>query len=192
MERLLIRSTFYFYNMKQIAIIISVLASTLCLGQEQTKETAEVQWLTVEEAYAKSQEDPSKKILIDVYTDWCGWCKRMDKTTYSNAEIVEYINTNYYPVKFDAEQKEDVTVLNNTFKFVQSGRNGYHELAAALMNNKMSYPTTVILDENFQLIQPIPGYLDAKTIEPILWFFSSNSYKEANWDDFQKTFKSKL
>lgn len=178
--------------MKHITLFLVLLASQFTFAQEQPAATAEVNWLTVEEAYAKSKENPNKKILIDVYTDWCGWCKRMDKTTYSNAEIIAYINANYYPVKFNAEQKEDITILDNTFKFVASGNKGYHELAVALLNGKLSYPTTVFLDETFQLIQPVPGYLDAAGIEPILWFFGTDAYKSGNWEEFQKGFNSKL
>jgi thioredoxin-related protein len=177
--------------MKRLAIFIALITSQLGFAQEQTASLPEVEWMTIEEAYALSKENP-KKILIDVYTDWCGWCKRMDKTTYANAEIVKYINENYYPVKFDAEQKEDITILDNTFKFVESGRNGYHELAVALLNGKLSYPTTVFLDEGFQLIQPVPGYLDAAGIEPILWFFATDAYKTGDWQAFEKSFNSKL
>ena len=65
----------------------------------------------------------------------------MDKATFQNAEVAAYMNANYYNVKFDAEQKESVTILDNTFKFIPQGNRGYHELAAALLNGKMSYPT---------------------------------------------------
>ena len=80
-----------------------------------------IQWMSIEEAYALtlSEENP-KKIFIDVYTDWCGWCKRMDKATFQNAEVAAYMNANYYNVKFDAEQRESVVILDNTFKFIRN------------------------------------------------------------------------
>jgi thioredoxin-related protein len=177
--------------MKTIVIALALFAAQFGFSQESQSATAEIKWLSIEDAYAQNKENP-KKILVDVYTDWCGWCKRMDKTTYENPEIIRYINENYYPVKLDGEDKNDITILDNTFKFVQSGRNGYHELAAALLDGKLSYPTTVFLDESFQMIQPVPGYLDAAGIEPILWFFASDAYKNSDWDSFQKTFNSKL
>ena len=64
---------------------------------------AEIQWLTMEEAYEKTQKEP-KKILVDVYTDWCGWCKVMDRGTFRDEKVVAYVNEHYYAVKFDAEQ----------------------------------------------------------------------------------------
>jgi thioredoxin-related protein len=175
--------------MKNTLIITLSLFAFSLFGQEQ--ETEEVNWITIEEAYELNQTQP-KKILVDIYTDWCGWCKRMDKTTYANPAIVKYINENFYAVKLDAEQKEDITILDNTFKFVGEGRKGYHELAAALLQGKMSYPTTVFLDESFNMIQPIAGYLDAKGIEPILWYFGSDAFKTEEWTAFNQGFKSEL
>lgn len=173
-------------------IIIALLAfGSLAFTKDHSTENAEVKWLTVEEAYAQTQVNP-KPILIDVYTDWCGWCKKMDKTTYANAEIVNFLNDNYYAVKFDAEQKEDVTIMGHTFKFVAEGRRGYHELAAALLNGQMSYPSTVFLTDSFHVIQPIPGYLDAKGIEPILHFFATENFQSLDWNTFQKEFKSNI
>jgi thioredoxin-related protein len=172
-------------------ILFLALFSAALISKAQETPPAEVKWLTIEEAYTLSQTTP-KKILVDVYTDWCGWCKRMDATTYSNPEIIKYINENYYPVKFNAEQKAEITILNNTFKFVGEGKQGYHELAVALLQGKLSYPTTVFLDENFGMLQPVPGYLDAPGIEPILAFFASNAFKDTEWPAFEQSFKSKL
>lgn len=175
--------------MKYAITLALFLQAAYTFAQEELKE--EINWITIEEAYALNQENP-KKIIVDIYTDWCGWCKRMDATTYSNPIIVKYINENFYAVKFDAEQKEDVTILGTTFKFVGEGRRGYHELAAALLQGKMSYPTTVFLDETFNMIQPIPGYLDANGIEPILWYFASDAFKSEEWPTFQQNFESQL
>lgn len=162
------------------------------LGFSFLAEAQEVEWMTFEEATKASQKEP-RKLLIDLYTDWCGWCKKMDRDAYANPVIAEYINKTYYPVKFNAEQTEDVKFKGRTFKFVPSGRKGYHELAAALANGKMSYPTTVFLDEKLNPIQPIPGYMTAKSIEPILYYFGEDAYKnKVPWKQFQENFKSSL
>lgn len=147
--------------------------------------------MSIEEAYEQSKINP-KPIFIDIYTDWCGWCKRMDANTFSNPVIADIINKNFYAVKFNAEQKEDVNILGHTFKFVAQGNRGYHELAASLLQGKMSYPTTVFLDGTFAMIQPIPGYQDAKGFEPILSYFAGNSYKTTPWEEFQKSFSGKV
>ena len=151
----------------------------------------EIDWISFEEAVSRTEVNP-KMILIDLYTDWCGWCKKMDRDTYSRKEIVSYVNEKFYAVKFNAEGSQEVNFRGYTFKFVPSGRKGYHELAAALTQNKLSYPTTVFLNEEFQIIQPIPGYLDALSFDVISRYMGDGKYKNIGWEEFQKSYQSKL
>lgn len=148
-----------------------------------------VKWLSFEEALKKSQAE-KRPVFIDVYTDWCGWCKVMDRETFSDPKVAKLLNEKFYPVKFDAEQKEDVVFAGNTFKFVPSGRNGYHQLAAALLNNQLSYPTVVFLDDEFKMIQPLPGYRKAPEFHMIAQFIGEGHYKKIKWDEWQKTYQS--
>lgn len=156
-----------------------------------TNAQKNLKWLSFEEAIALNKKNP-KPILIDVYTDWCGYCKKMDLYTYSNKTISGYINKNFYAVKLNGEEKKDITFNDHTFKFHKQGRRGYHELAAALMNGKLSYPTTIFLSENEELLDKIPGYLDTEIMEKVLVYFSKNLYKTTDWEEFNKSFKSNL
>lgn len=154
-----------------------------------------VKWMTWEEAVAATQAAKAagkkpKKIFVDIYTDWCGWCKKMDKETFEQSMVSAYLNEHFYPVKFDAEQKESITFGGKTFKYVANGRRGYHELAAALLAGKMSYPTVVFLNEDLQLLQRIPGYLDIPTFDMIMHYLAEEHYAKTPWADFQKTYKS--
>ena len=173
------REVLYFGPMKKLALIVVVLFTTLALAQEK------IQWMSIEDAYelTLTEENP-KKIFIDVYTDWCGWCKRMDKATFQNEEVATYMNEHYYNVKFDAEQKESVEILGNTFKFVPQGNRGYHELAAALLNGKMSYPTVVFLNRKFEMLSPVPGYQESLAFMNIAKYFGDNIYLETSWQDY--------
>ena len=119
---------------RTIILLGILILSATGFGQSQ------VQWYTIEEAFALTKTEP-RKIVIDVYTDWCTWCKVMDKNTYENQIIADYLNHKFYAVKFNAEQQEDVFINGTTYKFVASGSRGYHELAAALLNGNMGYPT---------------------------------------------------
>ena len=141
----------------------------------------------MEEAYALTlTESTPKKIFIDVYTDWCGWCKRMDKATFQNPEVAAYMNEHYYNVKFDAEQKESIEILGNTFEFVPQGNRGYHELAAALLNGKMSYPTVIFMNGKFEMLSPVPGYQEAGPFMDIAKYFGDNIYTEKSWQDYSQ------
>lgn len=141
---------------------------------------ASIEWLTFEEAVRKSNQykmKNRKKIFIDIYTDWCGWCKKMDRNTFENPEVIEYINKYYYPVKLDAEMKRNVILNGDTLEFISRGKRGTHELALKLMNGNPSYPTTVFLDERFNMLTPVPGYQSAENLKPVLRFFGKNLHK---------------
>ena len=147
--------------------------------------TATVKWYTWEEA-VKANEKEQRKIFVDVYTDWCGWCKQMDKTTFSAPQIAKYLNDDFYAVKLDAEQKEDIKFREHIFKFVKQGRRGYHQLAYELLNGRMSYPTVVVLNEDFARILIAPGYQKADKFKHVLKFAAEEHYKTKTWNDFLK------
>jgi len=152
---------------------------------------AQIKWYTIEEALEKNKKEP-RKIIIDVYTDWCGWCKVMDKNTFSNSFIADYLNKKFYPVKFNAEQTSDVKIGDKVFKFVKSGARGYHELAAALLQGQLSYPSVVFLDENLGLIYISRGYIQASQFDMISKYIGENYYKSIKWEEFTKSYKSPI
>lgn len=152
-------------------------------------ERVNVNWMTLEQALEKSKTE-KRKIFVDVYTDWCGWCKHMDSTTFGNPAVARYLNEHYYPVKFNAEQQQDVVFRDKTYRFKKNGSRGHHELAAEWLNNRLSYPTTVFLDENLTLIQPLPGYQDATKMEAIINYFGTDSHKRTPWESYERNFNS--
>lgn len=145
------------------------------------KPDQEIKWVSFEEAVKLQKENP-KKIIVDVYTDWCGWCKKMDKNTYTDAEVIKQIQDHFYFVKLDAEQKEEIKYKDKVFTFKQEYK--ANELAVSLLNGQMSYPSTVFLDEDMNLLTVVPGYLTPKDMNPILKYFGENIYKEKNWKEY--------
>ncbi len=141
-----------------------------------------LKWISFEEAVALQAKAP-KKMLIDVYTDWCGWCKKMDKHTYTDESVIKNLAENYYLVRLNAEQKEDIQYKDKIFKYKTEYK--ANELAVSLLNGQMSYPTTVFLDENMNMLTVVPGYLTPKDLNPILKYFGENIYKEKNWKEYE-------
>ncbi|GGK80446.1 thioredoxin family protein [Rufibacter glacialis] len=124
-----------------------------------TASTQGLEWLTLPQALQKNKTKP-RKILIDVYTDWCGWCKKMDKQVYRHPEVVRLLNEQYYVVKLNAEQRQPITIEGRTYKYNPTYK--AHELALSLLNGQMSYPSTVFLNERQQVMERVPGFIPAK------------------------------
>ncbi len=158
------------------------------LVQPVTEQT--ITWMSFEEAM-EAVKTEKRKVLINIHTEWCGWCKHMDRTTFQDANIVKFINEKFYPVKLNAEQKEDITTPEKVYKYEkrEGKERGFHQLAIALtMGRPPTLPSTVFLDENFRVLQPIPGYKEPKTFEMMMTYYGDDHYKRTPWTVYQKTY----
>ncbi len=192
--------------MKRLIILFALAAPLFLLIQaapssgdtsnetELVAEEGPIHWMTMEEALAAQKMNP-KKIMIDVYTQWCGPCKMLDKNTFHHAEVVKYVNANYYAVKFDAESPDPVTYKDKTYTNpdydpARKGRNGVHQLTRAF--GVSAYPTIVFLDETQNIIAPIRGYQGPPQIELYLKFFNEDKHKTINtqpaWEQYRDSF----
>lgn len=159
-----------------------IFVSSFSLSDE---EPAKIKWYTWEEAIKLSETQP-KKLLIDVYTDWCGWCKKMDNETFTNAEIIALVNKDFYAIKLDAEQKEDILYKDFTFKFNSAhGRKGAHDLAVSLLDGKMGYPSLVYLDEQHNRITISPGYKAVDGLKQELNYIGEGHYASMTFEEFK-------
>jgi len=161
---------------------ILLLGSAFSFGQE-------IQWMSFSEALAKQKETP-KKIILDVYTKWCGPCKMMEKKTFNNPDVAAYINAHYYAVKFNAEGNETINYYGNTFENpnydeTRKGRNSTHQFTQFL--GVRGYPTTVFISETGDLITPVVGYLKPQQLEMYLKMIKQGDYQVfSSPDDFQR------
>jgi len=178
-------------EIKKQLLVIGIFAMIFLLSvpvQAQEK----IKWMSFEEAVAMAEKKP-KHIFIDMYTDWCGWCKRMDATTFVDPVIVDYMNKNFYAVKFDAEQKDTIHFMDNAFVNPNpDGRRSSHQLAAALLKGKMSYPSFVFLNDKTEWLTVINGYTKSPDLEKVLNYFGGYAYESQTWEDFTASFESKL
>jgi thioredoxin-related protein len=155
--------------------------------QTEPENLGLVKWTDLKTAQELNKKQP-KPIMIDVYTDWCGWCKHMMKTTFSNPSIANYINTYFYPVRFNAETKDTVEFQDKRYINKNSGNRSPNDLAVLLLDGKLSYPTTIFYNNNYKFKLNVPGYLKEKDIEPILVYTVEYIFNTTTIQDFQKYF----
>lgn len=174
-------------------IILAFISVTHTASLYAGSDGATVNWLTIEEAQERFSEEP-RMVFVDVYTDWCGWCRRMTSETFGHSQIAEMLNKNFYPVKLNAEQEDPIVFNSVTYENENVGqRRATHSFAIALLQGRMSYPSVVFFDENFQLITAIPGFRPPKAMEGVLTFFMDGVYKEnPNLDEFLGTFQGTI
>jgi thioredoxin-related protein len=172
-----------------ISAVMLLIAFTFIINPVVAQE--KIEWMTFEEAVEKANKKP-KHIFIDVYTDWCGWCKKMDASTFVDPVIVELMNKHFYAVKLDAEQKDTIRFMDTDFVNPNpAGRRSSHQLAAALLKGKMSYPSFVFLNAETEWLTVINGYVKSPELEKVLTYFGKEVYESQTWEDFTADFVGK-
>jgi len=160
--------------MKSIVLTFFLMLSVAYISAQ------EINWITIEQAEALQKKTP-KKIIMDMYTSWCGPCKMLDKNTFQNKDVADYVNKHYYAVKFNAEGNDEVMFQgkkysNPNYNPAMAGkRNSGHEFAGYF--GVRSYPTMVFLGENGEFIAPIIGYKTPQQLELYLKMFKEDDHK---------------
>ena len=145
-------------------------------------------WYTLNEAVAKNLKNP-RPIFIYTYVDWCVPCKIMDKTTFKNKVIANYLNTKFYPVKMNALSQDSIQAFGYVFK--GNGQGSPHQLIVAFMQNNFKFPGTFIMDGN-QMVNKLQEYLPAVNLEVIAKYFGDGVYKTKAFQDYVNGFKGEL
>lgn len=171
--------------MKNIFVLIALFAASSMMAQKQ------INWMSMNDALAAQAENP-KLIFIDMYTNWCGPCKLLDKKTFSNADVIDYMNDNYYSVKFNAEGDEPVAYLGNEFgnpsydPAKATRRNSQHQFARHL--SIRAYPTVVFLNEKGELLTALKSYRTPQQLEVYLKLFAEGTYLKLKTQDEFNTY----
>ncbi|MEO7961036.1 MAG: DUF255 domain-containing protein [Ginsengibacter sp.] len=170
--------------MKLILVVFLFLFNSAKVNQPVRDK---LDWLEINLVSEKIQNE-SRPVIIDLYTNWCYWCKVMDKKTYSNKKVIDYINNHFYAVKLDAETKGVVKWKNKDYQY----NNNYkvNEFAMYVTSGQLSFPSTIIIPDMNSAPIAIAGFMEPKEIESILKYFGEGAYKKQNFQEYQSKFKS--
>ena len=154
-------------------VLLVVFAGTVTSGDK-----SRLQWFSFEKGVAEAKRT-DKKMIVDVYTDWCSWCKRMDADTYSDAGVASYLQEKYVLVRLNAEAK------------TKQNYNGkqYTEQELAGEFGVSGYPTTLFFKPDGTGITAVPGYADAAQFKTILSYIAEDHYLNTKFEDYSKTKK---
>ncbi len=161
------------------SILIALLGAFLLTGGGATVDQppkGELQWTNFTQGL-KEASVSNKKVLIDVYTDWCGWCKKMEKDTYSDREVQNYLNKNYVLVRLNAESNQEETI--DTMHVTDA------QLASAF--GVTGYPTTIFLTSGGHPITEAPGYMKPAEFIHVIKYIGGDYYKTMKFADYLKS-----
>jgi thioredoxin-related protein len=172
--------------MKKLYILTLLILGALTANAQSES----IKWVSINELETLQKKEP-RKVLIDVYTKWCGPCKMMMAQTFTNSDVIKLVNEKFYAVKFNAEGNEVIKFKGYDFsnkKYVaeKPGRNGTHEFTSAIapVNGRIAYPTIVYMDENLNIISPVQGFMKPLQILPLLGYISEGAYTNQAYDKY--------
>lgn len=148
----------------------------------------------VEKNIKKGKVKEDKLVIVDFYTDWCGWCKKLDAETYKDPEVAALMNKYFYPVKFDAESKDTVAFANKTYGFKSSGSRGTNEFAlemASRPGGRIGYPTITIINALGEKLTVEAGYKNPEKMKLMLLYYGEGHYKTKDFNTFVTEYNQK-
>lgn len=159
--------TFTIKKMKRLFLIILILGS-----QQIEAQKNEIKWIGFEEL-EDSLKIEAKPVVLYFYTDWCVYCKKMERNAFKDPEVISKINRDFYAVKMNAESNEPVEFEGQIFTNEQAKikRNGIHQIPLILASREgkpISFPVLMVLDENFRVKRKSHEYLTSEKMKILI------------------------
>jgi thioredoxin-related protein len=125
----------------------------------------------------KAASASGRPVVVDVYTDWCRWCKQMDREVYGRADVSRYLDAKFVAVKLNAESAEAVAYRGRSLT----------ARALASSFDVSGYPTTIFLTANGEHLANVPGYIEPGRFLLLLRYVGDGHMdRGVKWDDYVK------
>jgi len=158
-------------NMKKILLLISI--AFIFTHFSIAGDKVDLKWRKFDEGVAEAKKT-KKKILLDVYADWCKWCKKLDAEVYTDSKVASYLNKYYVLIKVNGESNDRLTHKNQRMTEEQLAR----------VFGVTGFPTIIFLDSNAEIIDKLGGFVAADRFLPIIQYIGEDYYKKMKWDEF--------
>ena len=168
---------------------------TLVLLLGGIMQAQHVEWKTIEQAAKTDTKANAKLFFVDFYTSWCGWCKKMDRETFTDPTVALILNKYYIPVKFNAEGSSEFTWNGSKYSnpaAAPGNRPNTHSFAKKVLGAKMGFPSFGLFQTDQSQLTVIQGYQSANDLIVMLWYFASGDNKRYPFDKYQKIFDKEI
>lgn len=175
-------------SLSRVFSIITLAFILGCTAQKELSEANNIQWISLDELAEKMKTEP-KKVFFDVYASWCGPCKMLDRQTFNNKKVVEYINEHYYAVKWNGESLDTVSFKGKTYiNEHPEKKHSNHQLTyeLAFINGGVRYPTLLFFDEELDKIMAKAMFMYPEDLLLDLEYIAEDIYLKQNYQEFIK------
>ncbi|MDR0384809.1 MAG: DUF255 domain-containing protein [Prevotellaceae bacterium] len=172
-----------YFSLRNLWLGLSfMMIATVSVNQAYARK--KVKWMKFGDAVTATRKEP-RKIFVDIYADWCVWCKVLDRDTFSDTVVAKILNDHYYPVKLDAESNETHTLPDGR---TVSSTELAASLAASKPGERYGLPSMIVLNENISILTRIQGAQKPEFMTPALLFFCENHYLKKSWETYTKEY----
>jgi thioredoxin-related protein len=163
-----------------IVVLLELVGSTPTKAQVEER----IRWVSLDAAmdYSKRQ---NKMILVFISTEWCGWCKLMEKKTFQQKSVIQYMNEHFVAVRLDGLYPKDIWFKGFRFRYIPEIQ--AHQLAYQLLDGKLKYPSMVLMNYKAEVITPIYGYLEGRELVRVLSYYAEGYYETTPWEEYRRT-----
>ena len=146
-----------------------------------------ISWMSWDQAML-AREDAPRKLLVVIVEDDNLECDRLIHGVLEDPGIADYLNEKFYPVKLDLTHSGPLTYRSNTLKTLKINSSSVHELARELTKGSMEAPTSVFLNNDLDILQPLPGIQDRQLFQAIMTYYGDDHYRNTPWSMYKESF----